>query len=88
MKEFDSYIKAKYDISSLVDANPYDIIFFDIETTGFMPSDSMIYMIGLSTLQDDDIWHIRQFLAESLSEERELLDIFSRTISKYNILIS
>ena len=45
-----------------------DCIFFDIETTGFSPSTSIIYLIGCLRKKHDTII-VDQFMSESKEEE-------------------
>lgn len=48
------------------------IVFLDIETTGFKASSSSLYLIGLAEFKDDS-WSLRQFFAQSGTEEIELI---------------
>ena len=49
-------------------------IFFDIETTGFSPSSSNIYLIGCLRKKGDNLV-IDQFFAESKEDEHEILEV-------------
>lgn len=51
------------------------IIFFDIETTGLSAAKAAIYLIG-AVYYEDGGWKLRQFFADSLADERELLQGF------------
>ncbi len=62
-------------------------IFFDIETTGFSPAHSSIYMIGCARRQGKYLC-IDQFLAEDSSEEKLLLFTFLEILKLYNTIIS
>jgi len=64
-----------------------DAIFFDIETTGFSPVTSSIYLIGCLHKCDDKII-IDQFLAENKEDEQEVLAAFLKTLSQFNTIIS
>lgn len=48
------------------------ILFLDIETTGLSPVNSNLYMIGLA-YYENNAWCIEQWMAQRLTEERELL---------------
>ena len=62
-------------------------LFFDIETTGFSASHSMLYLIGCMHRTCDTLI-IEQFFAESKEDERQLLLAFQKLLSSKNTLIS
>ena len=64
-----------------------DCIFFDIETTGFSPTNSNIYLIGCLRRIDSRII-IDQFFAESKAEERVVLEQFIKLAASYKTMIS
>lgn len=62
-------------------------IFFDIETTGFSPKHSMVYLIGcIRKVQDN--WEIDQFFAESADQETEIICAFLDICASYETIIS
>ena len=73
-----------YDLSSY--GNPEDILFFDIETTGFSPDFCTVYLIGCVFYSDGD-WYLKQFFADSITAEGEILLHFFTMLSKYPVLI-
>ena len=62
-------------------------IFFDIETTGFSPASSSIYLIGCLRKEGENLI-IDQFFAESKDDEREVLEHFMRLLGQYQTIIS
>ena len=62
-------------------------IFFDIETTGFSPSTSSLYMIGCAKRVGKHIC-IDQFFAEQPQEEAMILEAFLALLEGYETLIS
>ena len=54
-------------------------IFFDIETTGFSPANSTLYMIGCARRKSNRIC-IEQFFAEKPEEEAEILAMYQHRI--------
>lgn len=64
-----------------------DCIFFDIETTGFSPASSSIYLIGC-LYRDGQNMIIDQFFAEAKSDEKELLEKFVEILNKHKTIIS
>lgn len=64
-----------------------DAVFFDIETTGFSPRLSQLYLIGCATRKGDTIT-IRQFFAEHMGEEEAILQDFFEVLSSYRKIIS
>ena len=64
-----------------------DCIFFDIETTGFSPSSSSIYLIGCLRKNGCDLI-VDQFFAETKEDEKELLTQFMNLLNQYKTIIS
>ena len=62
-------------------------IFFDIETTGFSPANSTLYMIGCARRKSNRIY-IDQFFAEKPEEEAEILAAFFQMLSPYTTIIT
>ena len=62
-------------------------VFFDIETTGFSPVHSQIYLIGCAYRKDTQIC-AEQFFAESKEEEPLILSSFLELLSRFKTLIS
>lgn len=67
-------------------ASKEDILFFDIETTGFSPKNSSLYLIGAVYFRQK-AWHAIQWLAETPAEESALLKAFFDFCTTYRILI-
>lgn len=62
-------------------------IFFDIETTGFSPASSTLYMIG-SARKNGKYICIDQFFAEKPEEECLVLNAFLEILNQYDTIIS
>ncbi len=62
-----------------------EILFMDIETTGFAAKTSKIYLIGC--LYFDGLWHEKQFFAEEYSDEKEVIEEFFSFAKSYKTLI-
>ena len=62
-----------YPLETLAPLN--DILFLDIETTGFSAKSSNLYLIGCSYYEDGE-WQLIQWLAENYEEENEVLKAF------------
>lgn len=76
--------RLKYPLERLA---PIDkILFLDIETTGFLSSSSIIYLIGCAFYSEGN-WTIRQWFAQSPDEEVELIRSFLAFASRYSYLI-
>ena len=73
-----------YDISVL--GKPEEILFFDIETTGLSADYCTIYLIGC-VYYSDGCWYLKQFFADSVNAEGEILLHFFTTLSGYPVLI-
>lgn len=84
IKKEQLYIKQNDLTNKLFDE---DCIFFDIETTGFSPTTSMIYLIGCLR-KDGSNLIVEQFFAESKDDEKELLEQFMRVLNHHKTIIS
>lgn len=62
-------------------------IFFDIETTGFSPASSIIYLIGCLRKEGENLI-IDQFFAENKEDEKEVLAQFMTLLGQYKTIIS
>ncbi|MCI5920393.1 MAG: ribonuclease H-like domain-containing protein [Roseburia sp.] len=62
-------------------------LFFDIETTGFSPAHTSLYLIGCARRIGNTL-HIDQFFAEEPKEEADVLLAFLELISSYSVIIS
>ena len=74
----------KYPLERLAPLN--QILFLDIETTGFLSSGSSIYLIGCAFYSEGN-WIIRQWFAQSPDEEAELIKSFLSFAGNYSYLI-
>ncbi|MCM1136576.1 MAG: ribonuclease H-like domain-containing protein, partial [Clostridium sp.] len=74
----------KYPLQRLAPLN--QILFLDIETTGFLSSESAIYLIGCAFFSEGN-WVIRQWFAQTPDEESELISSFLSFASAYTYLI-
>lgn len=63
-----------------------DMLLFDIETTGLKKETTQVYLIGCAFFEHD-CWMIRQYLAESALDEREILECFFQFASGYHYLV-
>lgn len=61
-------------------------LFFDIETTGFSPDTSHMYLIGCVFFQDNT-WQYRQWFAENPAEEADIISAFFAFAKDYPCLI-
>lgn len=77
-----------YPFRSLGD--PDQFLFFDIETTGLGAGNAQVYLIGALTHSTDAGWVLRQWFADGMTDESELLRSFFdyakgfRTLVHYN----
>lgn len=63
-----------------------EILFFDIETTGFSPETSYVYLIGCCYYKDNK-YNLIQWFSESIEEEKQLIINFFDFISSYRLLV-
>lgn len=62
------------------------ILFLDIETTGFTSKNSNLYLIGCAYFQHE-MWYLKQWFLESAQEEAQVLTSFFEFASKYSYLV-
>ncbi len=72
LKNFQFYNEVFFDTNAML---------FDIETTGFSPKTSFLYMIGCAYI-DNEFLYIFQFLSQKTSEEEMLLKEFCNHCNK------
>lgn len=65
---------------------PEELLFFDIETTGFSGEYTSLYLIGCVYMQDGS-WHLRQWFADTPQSEPQILHEFFRFLSGFCLLI-
>lgn len=65
---------------------PEEVLFFDIETTGFSPKSACVYLIGCAFCSQSG-WKIRQYFAEDRSQEKQLLETFCSFASTFPLIV-
>ena len=63
-----------------------DLLFFDIETTGFSGDYASVYLIGC-VWHDGNTWILTQYFAETRDAEEEVLDAFFALLRTKRILV-
>lgn len=63
-----------------------ELLFFDIETTGFSGDTSSLYLIGC-TWHRDGRWNMTQYFADGPEAERQALTEFFELLKRYRVLI-
>lgn len=66
--------------------NIHDLLFFDIETTGFSGDYASVYLIGC-VWHDTKSWVLTQYFADDKEAEEEVLDAFFKLMNTKKILI-
>ncbi len=65
---------------------PQDILFFDIETTGFSARSACVYLIGCAYLTTNG-WETRQFFAETPDDEADVLQQFFSFSASFPVMV-
>lgn len=65
-----------------------NIAYFDIETTGFDKEKDIIMLISLGWFSKKNIFCVKQYFAEILQEEKNILNEFKKDIEGFNIWCS
>ena len=81
-----------YNIHKNLDMSKYfserNICFLDIETTGLSRKYNEIYLIGIVYYNSkSDYWALKQFFANNLEEEKEILMEFNEMILDFDLII-
>jgi len=63
------------------------ILFFDIETTGFTPDRSIVYLIGLAFRLENGNWQIHQLFNDDGMSEPEVLRAFYDLLPDFDLLM-
>ena len=63
-----------------------DLLFFDIETTGFSGDASQVYLIG-AVFWENGGWQLIQWFADTPASEPELLNAFFSLLKRYSVLV-
>lgn len=88
MKIYEYFYKDIQPEKSLVAlCDPYDALYFDIETTGLSRERNHIYLIGASYYTNEGL-NIIQWFAENETEEPIVIYAFNEFISSYSYLIN
>ena len=74
--------------SKIINKDYKNYIFFDIETTGFSPKNSTLYLIGMLYFENNDSVCLTQIFIESLNEEKQALLEFLSIIKNFEYIIS
>lgn len=70
------------------DNNNYDILYFDIETTGFAPDSTIVYLIGgIYYSLSDKKYKLIQWFCCDLDDEEEMINDFIKFSSSFKTLI-
>lgn len=87
MQTWHKELKFEYENPMIHSTFTEDSVFFDIETTGFSPSNTSLYLIGCARRKGDVIC-IDQFFADSPKEEKLLLTAFFELLKQYQTIIT
>ncbi len=63
-----------------------EILFFDIETTGFSPNTSFLYLIGCMYYKDNS-WQLIQWLSDGIDSEKLIIEAFLSMLQGYKKII-
>jgi Predicted exonuclease len=77
-------IVPSYPLHNITDIN--QVLFIDIETTGFSPKTSYLYLIG-GLYYKNSTWHLVQWFANTPKDEKELLISFADFCKSFQTLI-
>ena len=83
---FTTTVDSPIDCTCLSSFQTESLLFLDIETTGFSPENSYIYLIGVICVKDSQK-KLHQWFLEDISEEKELIHSFLLFAADYKTII-
>lgn len=86
MLHFEQIINCPPDCFSAFGVPAGKVLFFDIETTGFSPDSSYVYLIGCAFL-DEGAVKLRQYFLDDISEEKQLIREFGEFCANFSMLV-
>ncbi len=86
MKEIIKQIAYNNELDIFNEYKKEELLFFDIETTGFSPASTTLYLIGCAYFEND-AFTIKQWFADDISSEKEILMAFLSLIHNYKALV-
>ena len=86
LKEITQKITLRNSIQLPDKYKPQDVLFFDIETTGFAPATTILYLIGC-VYYENDSYYIKQWFADTADAQTDVLSAFLSFTRKYKYLI-
>lgn len=87
MQKWTEQIEYNFDNRLMNEVFHEKAIFFDIETTGFSPQSTQLYLIGLAYREGSAVV-IEQFFAENRDDEPEVLQSFFAILKHFDTIIS
>ena len=87
MQKWTDRIKLDLNKELVTDVFTENALFFDIETTGFSPASTFVYLIGCARRVENQII-IDQYFAESKEDEIRILQYFLKLMEQYKTLIT
>lgn len=87
MKKWTNYLPADFSSQLTAEVFTEDALFFDIETTGFSPSGTHVYLIGCARRKNNTVI-VEQYFAESGDEEILILSEFLALLKNYQTFIT
>lgn len=89
MEIIENIIKTKIDYNIYCNINLKDSVFFDIETTGFTPKNTLLYLIGCIYYDSGKNKFVsKQWFMNEVTDEPLMISDFFNCISKYKYLIN
>ena len=86
MKEYTERLETDCPVFLPAQVPAEDALFFDIETTGFAPGNTVVYLIGC-VYHKENAFYITQWFADAANSEREILSAFIKFTGNFKTLI-
>lgn len=83
---FESVFSPERKVFAPIDCPQEKLLYFDIETTGFSPDTSSLYLIGCLYYRGEN-WHTIQWFADDYVSEKALLTSFFTFMEDFDVLV-
>lgn len=88
METLETNLKIELNKNIYIDFNIEDAVFFDIETTGFTPKNTLLYLIGCIYYDSsNNTFRTKQWFMEEVADEPLIIINFFKFISNYKYLV-
>lgn len=83
---YDKKLDSDYTFFGIPDVSKEKVLYFDIETTGFSPATSILYLIGC-VYCDDEGFKFRQWFCDTPESEPDIISDFLDFVKSFSVIV-